>query len=106
MYASFSCRLPDEEGMRPAYEVEWKDAWEPFYIGRRTVPRYDERFKQVSSSAVMPVIMRVFPQFARRLLQYKSLDAVCREVFVAQSKHFLPGRHESVLIESNACRLR
>eukprot|EP00117_Sycon_ciliatum_P019366 scpid60272/ scgid17575/ N-acetyllactosaminide beta-1,3-N-acetylglucosaminyltransferase; I-beta-1,3-N-acetylglucosaminyltransferase; Poly-N-acetyllactosamine extension enzyme; UDP-GlcNAc:betaGal beta-1,3-N-acetylglucosaminyltransferase 1 len=42
-------------GMAPAYEVEWRDAWEPFYIGRRTVPRYDERFKQYGFNRISNV---------------------------------------------------
>lgn len=32
--------------IKVAYEVEWKDPWEPFYIGPTNVPNYDERFKQ------------------------------------------------------------
>ena len=33
-------------GLQLAYTVDWKDPWEPFYIGPNGVPRYDERFKQ------------------------------------------------------------
>ncbi|KAL0970131.1 hypothetical protein UPYG_G00237560 [Umbra pygmaea] len=29
-----------------AYTLSWVDPWEPFYIGSRTVPLYDESFKQ------------------------------------------------------------
>ncbi|XP_056156568.1 beta-1,4-glucuronyltransferase 1 [Lampris incognitus] len=29
-----------------AYTLTWMDPWEPFYIGPRTVPLYDENFKQ------------------------------------------------------------
>lgn len=28
-----------------AFEAPWEEAWEPFYIGRRSLPYYDERFK-------------------------------------------------------------
>ncbi|XP_063002278.1 beta-1,4-glucuronyltransferase 1 [Elgaria multicarinata webbii] len=38
--------LPTGGPLRVAYEVEWQDPWEPFYIGASSVPRYDERFKQ------------------------------------------------------------
>ncbi|KAJ8281820.1 hypothetical protein COCON_G00043390 [Conger conger] len=29
-----------------AYTLNWVDPWEPFYIGPRTVPLYDENFRQ------------------------------------------------------------
>ncbi|KAI4893986.1 hypothetical protein NFI96_021045 [Prochilodus magdalenae] len=29
-----------------AYTLNWADPWEPFYIGAKTVPLYDENFKQ------------------------------------------------------------
>nr|XP_020671669.1 beta-1,4-glucuronyltransferase 1 [Pogona vitticeps] len=38
--------LPVGRPLRVAYEVEWRDPWEPFYIGASSVPPYDERFKQ------------------------------------------------------------
>ncbi|XP_048375573.1 beta-1,4-glucuronyltransferase 1 [Sphaerodactylus townsendi] len=38
--------LPVSSPLRVAYEVEWRDPWEPFYIGSSSVPSYDERFKQ------------------------------------------------------------
>lgn len=38
--------LPGGGPLRVAYEVEWRDPWEPFYIGAGSVPPYDERFKQ------------------------------------------------------------
>ena len=38
-----------------AYELEWKDPWEPFYIGPRTAPRYDERFKQYGFNRISQV---------------------------------------------------
>lgn len=38
--------------IQPSYVVEWRDAYEPFYIGRNLVPLYDERFKQVSHMTI------------------------------------------------------
>ncbi|XP_060108111.1 beta-1,4-glucuronyltransferase 1 [Heteronotia binoei] len=38
--------LPVGGPLHVAYEVEWTDPWEPFYIGTSSVPHYDERFKQ------------------------------------------------------------
>ncbi|XP_061462445.1 beta-1,4-glucuronyltransferase 1 isoform X2 [Rhineura floridana] len=38
--------LPVSSPLRVAYEVEWQDPWEPFYIAASSVPLYDERFKQ------------------------------------------------------------
>ncbi|XP_006002511.1 beta-1,4-glucuronyltransferase 1 [Latimeria chalumnae] len=38
--------LPAASELGVAYSVEWRDPWEPFYIGSRSVPMYDERFKQ------------------------------------------------------------
>ena len=37
------------------YEVEWKDPWEPFYIGPKSIPRYDERFKQYGFNRISQV---------------------------------------------------
>ena len=37
------------------YEVEWKDPWEPFYIGTKSMPRYDERFKQYGFNRISQV---------------------------------------------------
>ncbi|XP_055756955.1 beta-1,4-glucuronyltransferase 1 [Salvelinus fontinalis] len=37
------------QGLGPldvAYTLSWVDPWEPFYIGHRTVPLYDENFRQ------------------------------------------------------------
>uniref|UniRef100_A0A3Q2XX58 Beta-1,4-glucuronyltransferase 1 n=2 Tax=Hippocampus comes TaxID=109280 RepID=A0A3Q2XX58_HIPCM len=33
-------------GLQVAYTLTWVDPWEPFYIGPRNVPLYDENFKQ------------------------------------------------------------
>ncbi|XP_058016193.1 beta-1,4-glucuronyltransferase 1 [Ahaetulla prasina] len=38
--------LPAGGSLRVAYEVAWRDPWEPFYVGATSVPPYDERFKQ------------------------------------------------------------
>ncbi|XP_070622829.1 beta-1,4-glucuronyltransferase 1 [Erythrolamprus reginae] len=38
--------LPVAGSLRVAYEVAWRDPWEPFYVGAASVPPYDERFKQ------------------------------------------------------------
>ncbi|XP_078590078.1 beta-1,4-glucuronyltransferase 1-like [Branchiostoma floridae x Branchiostoma japonicum] len=38
-----------------AYNVTWKDPWEPFYIGRWSVPLYDERFKQYGFNRISQV---------------------------------------------------
>lgn len=37
------------------YEVEWQDPWEPFYIAPRTVPNFDERFKQYGFNRISQV---------------------------------------------------
>ncbi|XP_058871929.1 beta-1,4-glucuronyltransferase 1-like [Acipenser ruthenus] len=36
----------DSTELRVAYTLSWVDPWEPFYIGGRSVPLYDERFRQ------------------------------------------------------------
>ncbi|XP_033626682.1 beta-1,4-glucuronyltransferase 1-like [Asterias rubens] len=38
-----------------AYTVEWKPLWEPFFIGHRDVPLYDERFKQYGYNRISQV---------------------------------------------------
>ncbi|XP_026572268.1 beta-1,4-glucuronyltransferase 1 [Pseudonaja textilis] len=38
--------LPTRGTLHVAYEVVWRDPWEPFYVGAASVPPYDERFKQ------------------------------------------------------------
>ncbi len=47
--------LSRSAGLSIGYEVEWKDPWEPFYIGPRSVPRYDERFKQYGFNRISQV---------------------------------------------------
>ncbi|XP_067831639.1 beta-1,4-glucuronyltransferase 1 [Heptranchias perlo] len=38
--------LPARPGLGVAYTLDWRDPWEPFYVGLGSVPPYDERFKQ------------------------------------------------------------
>ncbi|NXV25140.1 B4GA1 glucuronyltransferase, partial [Cepphus grylle] len=39
--------LPPAPHLRVAYEVPWRDPWEPFYVGpAHSVPPFDERFLQ------------------------------------------------------------
>lgn len=38
-----------------AYTLTWVDPWEPFYIGPRTVPLYDENFKQYGFNRISQV---------------------------------------------------
>lgn len=38
-----------------AYVVAWRDPWEPFYIGNKDVPSYDERFKQYGFNRISQV---------------------------------------------------
>ena len=52
-----------------AYSVNWKDPWEPFYIGPIHVPLYDERFKQVSNSQIASMKLHV-PQTRIDLMDY------------------------------------
>ncbi|KAG7497863.1 hypothetical protein JOB18_045109 [Solea senegalensis] len=39
-------RIRGTSNLDVAYTLTWVDPWEPFYIGPRTVPLYDETFKQ------------------------------------------------------------
>ena len=47
--------LKRESELRISYEIEWHDPWEPFYIAPRTVPVFDERFKQYGFNRVSQV---------------------------------------------------
>lgn len=38
-----------------SYTLTWVDPWEPFYIGPRTVPLYDENFKQYGFNRISQV---------------------------------------------------
>ena len=41
--------------LRVAYEVAWRDPWEPFYIADVRMPRYDERFRQYGFNRISQV---------------------------------------------------
>ena len=41
--------------VKVAYTLEWKDPWEPFFIAPRSVPLYDERFKQYGFNRISQV---------------------------------------------------
>lgn len=48
--------LPEKSArLAMAYVVEWRDPWEPFYIGNKDVPSYDERFKQYGFNRISQV---------------------------------------------------
>ena len=38
-----------------AYSLSWKDPWEPFFIGHKSLPDYDERFKQYGFNRISQV---------------------------------------------------
>ncbi|XP_032819782.1 beta-1,4-glucuronyltransferase 1 isoform X2 [Petromyzon marinus] len=44
-YARWAALAP-APGLAPAYELEWRDPWEPFYVGPSAAPPFDERFQQ------------------------------------------------------------
>ena len=52
--------LKRESELRISYEVEWHDPWEPFYIAPRTVPVFDERFKQYGFNRVSQVFGHIY----------------------------------------------
>ncbi|XP_006820430.1 beta-1,4-glucuronyltransferase 1-like [Saccoglossus kowalevskii] len=52
-WRTFESESPDM--MNIAYELEWKDPWEPFYIAKRHIPKYDERFKQYGFNRISQV---------------------------------------------------
>lgn len=41
--------------LQVAYYLYWKDPWEPFYITKRNLPSYDERFKQYGFNRISQV---------------------------------------------------
>ena len=47
--------LPKVTSMEEAYEVDWRDPWEPFFITTRNQPLYDERFKQYGFNRISQV---------------------------------------------------
>ncbi len=56
-YTTWRNMSSPEGALQVAYEVEWKDPWEPFYIGPNTVPRYDTRFKQYGFNRISQVTL-------------------------------------------------
>lgn len=52
--------LKHDSELRVSYEVKWQDPWEPFYIAPRTVPVFDERFKQYGFNRISQVFGYVF----------------------------------------------
>ncbi len=47
--------LSRSSALSMAYEVQWKDPWEPFYIGPKSMPAYDERFRQYGFNRISQV---------------------------------------------------
>lgn len=45
-----------EDLMDLAYDVLWKDPWEPFFIAHNKAPFFDERFKQYGFNRISQVI--------------------------------------------------
>lgn len=45
----------DASQLKIAYNVPWKDPWEPFFITRRFMPVFDERFKQYGFNRISHV---------------------------------------------------
>ncbi|KAM9301905.1 beta-1,4-glucuronyltransferase 1 [Gastrophryne carolinensis] len=69
-----------------AYEVEWRDPWEPFYIGSKDVPPYDERFKQYGFNRISQACELNMAGFA---------FAVLDSAFLLHKGHKLPGDFHS-----------
>ncbi|KAE8607718.1 hypothetical protein XENTR_v10011260 [Xenopus tropicalis] len=69
-----------------AYVVEWKDPWEPFYIGRADVPAYDERFKQYGFNRISQACELNMAGFS---------FAVLDSAFLLHKGHKLPGDFHS-----------
>ncbi|KAG8437868.1 hypothetical protein GDO86_008534 [Hymenochirus boettgeri] len=70
------------------YAVEWKDPWEPFYIGRSDVPAYDERFKQYGFSKIFCFVL--FSQACELNMAGFSF-AVLDSAFLLHKGYKLPG---------------
>uniref|UniRef100_H2ZCX2 Beta-1,4-glucuronyltransferase 1 n=1 Tax=Ciona savignyi TaxID=51511 RepID=H2ZCX2_CIOSA len=47
--------FPQRDEMNIAFTAEWDKSWEPFYIARRTVPMFDERFKQYGFDRIQQI---------------------------------------------------
>ncbi|GAV03844.1 hypothetical protein RvY_14219 [Ramazzottius varieornatus] len=46
---------PDTAPLQVAYNVEWIDPWEPFYITKNSAPMYDARFQQYGFNRISQV---------------------------------------------------
>lgn len=69
-----------------AYVVEWRDPWEPFYIGNKDVPAYDERFKQYGFNRISQACELNMAGFS---------FAVLDSAFLLHKGHKLPGDFHS-----------
>ncbi|XP_078491692.1 beta-1,4-glucuronyltransferase 1 [Ciona intestinalis] len=47
--------FPQSENLNVAFIAEWDKSWEPFYIARRDVPMFDERFKQYGFDRIQQI---------------------------------------------------
>ncbi|NWQ85225.1 B4GA1 glucuronyltransferase, partial [Burhinus bistriatus] len=55
--------LPPAPHLRVAYEVPWRDPWEPFYVGpAHGVPPFDERFLQYGFNRISQCHLCVVPR--------------------------------------------
>ncbi|XP_041354474.1 beta-1,4-glucuronyltransferase 1-like [Gigantopelta aegis] len=48
-------KLEPKTRLEVAYSLSWKDPWEPFFIGDKSLPDYDERFKQYGFNRISQV---------------------------------------------------
>ncbi|XP_063293699.1 beta-1,4-glucuronyltransferase 1 [Pelobates fuscus] len=81
--------LKEKQGtakLEVAYIVEWKDPWEPFYIGGDEVPAYDERFKQYGFNRISQACELNIAGFS---------FAVLDSAFLLHKGHKLPGDFHS-----------
>ncbi|XP_040184813.1 beta-1,4-glucuronyltransferase 1 [Rana temporaria] len=79
--------LPEKSArLAMAYVVEWRDPWEPFYIGNKDVPSYDERFKQYGFN-------RISQACELNIAGYTF--AVLDSAFLVHKGHKLPGDFHS-----------
>ena len=47
--------LANTHDLQMAFELDWTDPWEPFYIAKKSIPLYDERFKQYGFNRISQV---------------------------------------------------
>ncbi|XP_075050460.1 beta-1,4-glucuronyltransferase 1-like isoform X2 [Mixophyes fleayi] len=81
--------LPERENsgrLEVAYVVEWRAPWEPFYIGNRKVPAFDERFKQYGYNRISQACEVNIAGFS---------FAVLDSAFLLHKGHKLPGDFHS-----------